>query len=72
MISTQQSVPRETLVQIAEIENPLRFVAGSDVMKAITPVVEESLRAMPDIENPVRFTGDVSRSCTAFISLSEL
>ena len=57
-----QGVPRETLVQIAETENPPRFVAGSDVMKAITPVVEESQRAMRDIENPVKSTGDVS-SC---------
>ncbi|QEE29615.1 SDR family oxidoreductase [Terriglobus albidus] len=39
----------EALVQIAAMDNPPKlFVAGSDALQAITPAVEERLRAMMD------------------------
>jgi NAD(P)-dependent dehydrogenase (short-subunit alcohol dehydrogenase family) len=39
----------EALVRIAGMDNPLKlFVAGSDALQAITPVVEERLKAMKD------------------------
>lgn len=39
----------EALVKIAGMDNPLKlFVAGSDALQAITPVVEERLKAMKD------------------------
>ena len=39
----------EALVQIAGMNNPLKlFVAGSDALQAITPVVEDRLKAMKD------------------------
>ena len=49
---TQQGDPvklGKVLVQIAGMENPLKlFVAGSDAIEAITPAVEDRLRAMKD------------------------
>jgi NAD(P)-dependent dehydrogenase (short-subunit alcohol dehydrogenase family) len=49
---TQQGDPAKlgkVLVQIAVMENPLKlFVAGSDALEVLTPVVEDRLRAMKD------------------------
>ena len=39
----------KVFVKIAGTENPLKlFVAGSDAIEAITPTIEERLRAMKD------------------------
>jgi NAD(P)-dependent dehydrogenase (short-subunit alcohol dehydrogenase family) len=61
---TQQGNPAklgEALVRIAGMENPLKlFVAGSDALETVTPVVEERLKAMRADEKLSRSTDGLS------------
>lgn len=51
----------EALVRIAGMENPLKlFVAGSDALQVITPILEDRLKVMKDNEALSKSTDGVS------------